>query len=163
MRITRTHALFIQKESYYLTSSQKKFSIDSKGLIMLYDVEKMSHNVSFEQLDSILTFAMGYLDFDTDVPLTISFEVDHDGQSGFIDVDEDEVMLNVNPKLSLTEMTKTIFHELVHAKQIMSGQYDPNDNTWGGVLYTCDYWNLPWEIEAYELESDMFDKYSYVS
>jgi hypothetical protein len=127
---------------------------------MFYEVEKMSHQVSYDDLDSMLTFAMDYLEFDTDVPLIISFEVDNEQQSGFIDVDEDEILMNINPKLTGEELVRTVFHELVHAKQIQSGQYDPNDSTWGGVMYTCDYWNLPWEKDAYQKEEEMFIEYS---
>ena len=130
---------------------------------MLYSVEKMSHHVSLEELDSILSFAMEYLGFDTDIPLTVLFEVDNKDRAGYAEVDEDEIILAVNPTLRGEEFIRTVFHELVHAKQILSGQFDPDDSSWGGLIYTCDYWSLPWEIEAYQLEADMFDKYSYVS
>lgn len=130
---------------------------------MLYDVENMSHNVSLENLDCILTFSMDYLDFDTDIPLTISFEVDYDEQSGFIEVDEDEIVLAINPKLEGEELVRTVFHELVHAKQILTGQYVPGEGklpgTWNGVMYTCDYYDLPWEKNAYALEEKMCGEY----
>lgn len=127
---------------------------------MFYEVEKMSHKVSYEELDSMLTFAMRYLEFDTDVPLTITFKVDNEHQAGFIDADEDEILMNLNPKLVGEELVRTVFHEMVHAKQMQSGQYDPDFSTWHGVIYTCDYWNLPWEKDAYQKEEEMFTEYN---
>ena len=127
---------------------------------MLYEVENMSHQASHEELDSILAFAMNYLEFDTDIPLLVSFEVDHGDQMGFIEVDEDEVLLAVNPTLSGEQLARTIFHELVHANQILSNAYDPCTSTWYGEVHTGDYWSLPWEVEAYAVEDDMFSQYN---
>lgn len=126
---------------------------------MFYEVEKMSQSVSFEELDSMLTFAMNYLDFDTDIPVIVTFDLEGAESLGYADVDEDEITLAISPSLSGEELVRTVFHELVHANQIIKGVYDPYESTWNGSVYTGNYWDLPWEKEAYALEETMYGEY----
>lgn len=66
--------------------------------------------------------------------------------------------------------TKTILyslaHELVHVKQFALGELDENQTRWQGRRVDTDkvdYWDLPWEIDAYGRERGLYvrfiDKY----
>lgn len=63
------------------------------------------------------------------------------------------------------EIYKTLAHEMVHAKQLICGDLvDENGLTyWKGKLHKSkntvtdeEYVNLPWEIEAHELEDALY-------
>jgi len=59
-----------------------------------------------------------------------------------------------------SEILKTIFHEMVHFKQYISGELI--DNTWKGKEIDTDvvpYRSLPWEIEAWAMMDSMLDAY----
>lgn len=133
---------------------------------MLYEVENCPDSVSFEQLDSVISFTLDALNFDCDGCLILTFDDELEAQQcGFFDFDEgeNELCISISPLLRGEEMVKTIMHELVHAKQILTGQYVPGEGsipgTWNGVMYTCDYIDLPWEREAYALEETLYGKY----
>lgn len=59
----------------------------------------------------------------------------------------------------------TLAHECVHIKQYVMGQLEEKDsqNYWLGAEVDIraydDYYNLPWEIEAYDRELILFDLY----
>lgn len=61
----------------------------------------------------------------------------------------------------------TLAHEMVHAKQFAYGQLKDKVvkrkfvTTWHGVPYDdeVDYWDHPWEIEAYGLENSLVAKF----
>ena len=62
-------------------------------------------------------------------------------------------------------MLSTVAHELVHVKQFAKGElYDSTvkDRTrWHGqwMKRTPDYWDLPWEIEAYGREVGLYTRW----
>lgn len=66
-------------------------------------------------------------------------------------------------KLEYSQMLITLAHELVHAKQFLRGELI----SYGKIIWMkrdfskikLDYFDLPWEVEAYELERDLFEKY----
>jgi len=131
---------------------------------MLYEVENIPESVTFEQLDSVISFTLNALDFDCDSQLVIEFDDTMEvGQCGFFEYDEDELLISISHLLQGEEMLRTIIHELVHARQILTGQYVPGEGrkagTWEGVTYDCDYMNLPWEKEAYALEETIYESY----
>lgn len=61
-------------------------------------------------------------------------------------------------KYSQEEMLITLAHELVHAKQYLTGTLSRDTNRWKGKIYH-GYENTPWEKEAYKLESILYNKY----
>lgn len=133
---------------------------------MFYEVENIPEDVSFEQLDSVIAFALKSLDFDTDAGLVINFDDElAEHQCGYFEYDEDEyeLYISISHALRGEEMVRTIMHELVHARQILTGLYVPGEGktpgTWAGIQYDCEYKDLPWEIEAYALEEQMFVNY----
>jgi len=76
-----------------------------------------------------------------------------------------EFYIRVDSKLPLKDMLSTVAHELVHVKQFAKGElYDSTvkDRTrWHGqwMKRTPDYWDLPWEIEAYGREVGLYTRW----
>lgn len=64
-------------------------------------------------------------------------------------------------------MLETLAHEMIHVKQMAKGQLKERSFkkqrviSWHGTVYQDDvsYWDQPWEIEAYELQSSLVFKY----
>jgi hypothetical protein len=69
---------------------------------------------------------------------------------------DDDIMIELNAK-NTSNLCKTIAHELVHARQFISGQLKYNVKiqylTYEGDAHRYIYRRQPWEIEAYALET----------
>jgi hypothetical protein len=68
---------------------------------------------------------------------------------------DDDIMIELNAK-NTTSLCKTIAHELVHARQFISGQLKYNVRikylTYENDKHRYIYRRQPWEIEAYALQ-----------
>jgi hypothetical protein len=120
--------------------------------------------INMDMLDKIVNFAASYLQIVDDAWLTIKFsanmEQDVCGWCGEIDIDEKWIEIEVNRNLSLYNLVATIFHEMVHCKQILDGRLIQGcPSVWEGAEYDDYYFELPWEVEAYELERQMVEMY----
>ena len=121
--------------------------------------------IPIEELDQMVSFAASYLEIDEDAWITINFSDDMDENvCGFCDeveINEKWIEIEVNAKLSVEELKTTIFHEMVHCQQILEGRLvQGSPSTWDGITYDQNYFELPWEVEAYELERKMVAGYS---
>lgn len=58
--------------------------------------------------------------------------------------------IELNPKLSLEDFVTCLFHELVHVRQAERGSPDYNE---------LPYKERPTEIEAYQLQEELFEKW----
>ena len=126
---------------------------------MYYTTSNKPKHIVYSILDRVVAFACDYLDLDID--LEVRFEKLRDFQYGFCDYDEDEVSITISRNLSEADTIRTIFHELVHVKQYEDGRLEAGiPQRWMGNEYDEDYENLPWEIEAFDLEQKMVDIYS---
>ena len=123
---------------------------------MIYEVENLPKKVSLDLLDRAVSFAADFLDLEVD--LLIEFESLKKHQCGFCDYDEDEVILTISKRLSVQEMIVTLFHEMIHVKQYADGRLE-QVGVWLGKKYECAYDQLPWEIEAHEMEKVMMEKF----
>jgi hypothetical protein len=125
---------------------------------MIYEVNNTPKKLDTALLDKAVSFACDYLNLDVD--LTIEFESLKKHQCGFCDYDGeyDEVIVTIAKRLSLREMLLTLFHEMVHVHQYASGRLE-HGSKWFGKVYKCAYEELPWEIEAHEMESAMMKKF----
>jgi hypothetical protein len=93
-----------------------------------------------------------------------------DGDCGFDD-DTDilrpkEFTIRVNDNLRLNKKLRTLCHEMVHVKQFAKGEmrymWRPARYTkFQGELYPeeLDYWDSPWEIEAYGREPGLYTRW----
>lgn len=119
---------------------------------MLYTVENKPKKLEIVLLDSAISFAYSYLNLDID--LSIEFQTLKKEQYGFCDYEEDEVIIIISKRLSVKDIIRTLFHELVHVRQYESKRLKHN-GIWEGRIYDCEYDKLPWEVEAFELEERM--------
>ena len=129
---------------------------------MFYEIEGTSKHFDVEELDNIVLHAIRFLSMPEHAFLTIRFSDDIlvAGYCDEVDIDEGCVEIEINNDLSVNDAIVTIFHEMVHCRQILEGRLvQDNPSTWDGKEYECDYANLPWEVEAYELERKMYGTY----
>ena len=123
---------------------------------MIYEVENLPKKLTLDLLDRAVLFASEFLQLD--VGLMISFQSLKKHQCGFCDYDQDETVITIAKRLSKRETIKTLFHEMVHVKQYAEGRLE-QVGVWLGQKYDCDYAELPWEIEAYQLEQVMMEQF----
>jgi len=76
-------------------------------------------------------------------------------------------ILEINKDLEGDELTKTVIHEMVHVKQYVKGQlkerYTPvHHHLWYKemiIVNDDNFYDVPWEVEARELEEKLFHTY----
>lgn len=126
---------------------------------MYYTTTNKPKHIEISMLDRCISFACEYLDLDVD--FEIRFEKLGEFQCGLCDYDEDEIAIVVSKSLSDCDMVRTLFHEMVHLKQYVEGRLEVGSpQRWLGKVYDWDYENMPWEVEAFDLEQKMVDIYS---
>ena len=117
--------------------------------------------------------------YDADIDIRFVKKCDGDA-GGYCFGDEDEVEIEIathvqGEPLSFKTILVNLAHEMVHAKQIITGQLIDHglkmattddggvslikSSTWEGVEHTdTPYDEQPWEIEAYALERQVYDE-----
>ena len=125
---------------------------------MIYEIYDNPEWLSFDLMDRVMMHANETLQFPKDSYFVIEFTEDVSG-CGDCDVVDGVVEININPNISRKETMVTLFHELVHAEQILKKRLIVGEgNTpsqWCNVIYTTTYEDSPWEIEAYKLEKQL--------
>ena len=125
---------------------------------MIYELYDNPDWLSFDLMDKIMTHAHNTLQFPQDSYFVFEFNDDVSG-CGDCDVIDGIVEINVNPHLSQKETIITLFHELVHAEQILKKRLIVGEGNqpsqWCNVIYTTTYEESPWEVEAYKLEKQL--------
>lgn len=105
---------------------------------------------------------LGICDIDFDIvfdslPKERAGEVDYEEGDEYCD---EEITVYIAKRLSANEILRTLFHELVHVRQYISGELTYEDTfRWNGELYEEEYQNLPWEVEAFALEEEMMNTF----
>jgi hypothetical protein len=125
---------------------------------MIYEIINQPKRLETALFDKAVSFACKFLDIDIDIDLIIEFETLQKHQCGYCDYDEDEVIITIAKRLPTKDAIRTMFHELVHVKQHADGRLE-RGYVWYGQVYECVYNELPWEIEAYDLEEKMMEQF----
>jgi hypothetical protein len=74
-----------------------------------------------------------------------------------LDIGKREYQIDIDKKLGLgDDFTTTIFHEMVHVKQLVYKEFFTECNFYSSHE---EYMNLPWEIEAYELQEVLLEQW----
>ena len=62
--------------------------------------------------------------------------------------------LEIDKKIKLNDFVTTLCHEMIHVKQYARNEINGVDLCWkgGNISKDTDYWNYPWEKEAYRLQ-----------
>jgi len=75
-------------------------------------------------------------------------------QGWCMEIDKNASHIEINKKLKGDDFITCVLHELVHVKQQFKGHLKEMkgvEKMWKGEVHICiDYYNLPWEKEAYE-------------
>lgn len=93
-----------------------------------------------------------------------------DGDCWFEDDDSlgrpKEFVIRVRETMCLAKKMRTICHEMVHVKQYATGEMKSMSRParftkFQGMLYPdeLDYWDTPWEIEAFGRESGLYTRW----
>lgn len=121
---------------------------------MIYEIINPPKRLDTALFDRAVSFAVDYLNIDLD--LVVEFQTLPKGQCGVCDYDDDETSVIISKRMGRDDIIRTLFHEMVHVKQYADGRLESGSpQRWLGSTYDCDYSELPWEIEAFELEEKM--------
>lgn len=74
-----------------------------------------------------------------------------------------EFLIEIHPWIGAAEIFKTLAHEMVHIKQFAYGETNETLSKWKGISIdsdAIDYYQHPWELEAYSLETGMWTKFA---
>lgn len=101
--------------------------------------------------------------------LHIKFDqkLDHYGScevSGFNSKNEPRVFLiMMHPGLGARKILETLAHEMVHIKQLINKETNYTFQKWKGEIVdeNIDYWDLPWELEAFGKEYGLSVKFAH--
>ena len=126
---------------------------------MIYEVYNKPERIEIALLDEAISFACDYLHVDIDVVLEFKKLKKH--VCGFCDYEGDDVVITLSRRLNTNDVVRTLFHEMVHVKQHHDGRLvHGRPSMWMGVPHTEIYENLPWELEAFDLENKMVELFS---
>ena len=86
------------------------------------------------------------------------------GYAGVIDYNESnkprEFEIEINPITGSHDILETLAHEMVHVKQYAYGETNEYGTRWRGQrIKNLDYYDEPWEIEAYGMSTGLFSKF----
>ena len=118
--------------------------------------------LSISELDSAICFASDNLGLPENISIDIQYIDSESNLWGSCDQEEPnnlEFVIEINKDLTINDMIETLFHELVHVKQIAFKQYNVDKKTWNNIVYYCNYNELPWEIEAFYLQEKLANEY----
>ena len=70
-------------------------------------------------------------------------------------------LIEINPQIGARDILDTLAHEMVHIKQYVYGETNETLTRWKGQIITddVDYFDHPWEIEAYGMAIGLFTKF----
>lgn len=123
---------------------------------MNFEIYDKPESLDYEILDSAMFHALEFLELKPSLPIQVYFENLEPCVHGYCDVEDSQIFLNVSSELSQVETVQTLFHELIHAKQFLEGKID--FDAWPNTSHS----NLPWEIEANEIEQLIWKTYEMV-
>jgi len=124
-----------------------------------------------KKLESYVTSAIKFvmakffnLDQLEDISVNVYFTNDCDDEGGCAgDINDGDFLIEVKKDLPIREKMIVLMHELVHVKQHISLEIKYNasndETTWQNKKFVnsyIDYWDRPWEIEAYGRQLGLF-------
>ena len=91
--------------------------------------------------------------------ISIDVEFVSTAGGGCVDMEDGEFLIEINSRMREVSIIKTVLHEMIHVKQYAEGRLTQTE--WMGKPHPdLPYRELPWEIEAYAREQEL---YSYVT
>jgi len=132
---------------------------------MIYFVENLpQRKITHEQLDQALVVADDILQLPEDTIVEITFVSGVERcYCGDADVEDGVAQITINQKLRKKDLIVTLFHEMVHIKQIIDGRLSIGEgrvpSKWDGEVYNGSYEELPWEEEAFRMEQHIMNTF----
>lgn len=128
---------------------------------MIYFVGKLPKRFESFDFDRVVLFAHEFLELPENLELEIEFVALPKNMQGEADYEDELATIALNSRIKKSELIPTIFHEMVHIKQIINKDLIVgvgNKRTkWKGKYFQGDYYDFPWEVEAFKLEEDMMN------
>lgn len=128
---------------------------------MIYFVGKLPKRFESFDFDRVVLFAHEFLELPENLELEIEFVALPKNMQGEADYEDELATISLNSRIKKSELIPTIFHEMVHIKQIINKDLIigvGNKRTkWKGKHFQGDYYDFPWEVEAFKLEEDMMN------
>ena len=126
---------------------------------MIYFVGKLPKRFESFDFDRVVLFAHEFLELPENLELEIEFVALPKNMQGEADYEDELATIALNSRIKKSELIPTIFHEMVHIKQIINKDLIigvGNKRTkCKGKHFQGDYYDFPWEVEAFKLEEDM--------
>lgn len=86
--------------------------------------------------------------------ISIDVEFVNTSGGGCIDMEDGEFTIEINKRLGVKSIIKTVIHEMVHVKQYAEGRLTQTE--WMGRPHPdLPYRELPWEVEAWNMEKTL--------
>ena len=132
---------------------------------MMYYIDALPKRFkSFGEFDSAILFAHQYLNLPEDLKLEVEFDNTlNDNTQGEADYEDLVATITISHKIKKAELIPTIFHEMVHIKQMVDGDLvvgvGSERTKWKGEYFQGDYYEYPWEVEAFQHEENMMKLY----
>jgi len=128
---------------------------------MIYEVETESDQYP-AAIDQAMTVAVGLLQLPENVYVTLTLGEEYSSAGGCVHCDdEDGYMMfdvDININQDIVELITTLFHELKHVEQYATGRLTQT-NWLGKKKPVLEYYERPWEKEAYKFESEAMQLY----
>lgn len=87
--------------------------------------------------------------------ISIDVEFVNTPGGGCIDMEDGEFTIEINKRLVTKSIIKTVIHEMVHVQQYVEGRLTQTE--WMGRPHPdLPYRELPWEIEAFARERELY-------
>lgn len=112
-----------------------------------------------EQQRQVVDKAMSYVIHLLKIPnyVHVEFHLGIYSSHGVIQENKKRFFVEIYKGVSLAEIAYTVFHEMKHVEQMASGklQFERAKRLWEGEDHTnTEYFDCPWEIEAYKFEKN---------
>lgn len=137
---------------------------------MMYCVEFMPKKLKQTDIFKAIDWVMLELELPDHIDISIEFKHLSNGEHAAVinedyDSDEDDAWvfnIEVSKHLEKEDVVRSIFHEMIHIKQMSQGRFKCVNGCYywlGKKVPELNYMDRPWEVEAFEYEEKLLDKY----
>ena len=126
---------------------------------MIYIEEGIPKRINETKFYDAIDWVHNRFNLDSDV-IAIGFDTLSEGRTGEVGIeDSDEILMLLSRRIGTNTAIATVFHEMVHINQILTGRLNIDEQRWTGELYVGNYEDSPWEKEAWEMEKVLLNEY----
>jgi hypothetical protein len=100
------------------------------------------------------------------VKIKFNPKINFHGLAGIVDYNDSKkprhFEIEINPCIGSHDILETLAHEMVHVKQFVYSETNESLTRWKGSIVPedIDYYNEPWEIEAYGMSIGLMTKFA---